>query len=662
MGAPRVATRSLAVAGWALAAAGVVTQAILRGLTPAERVLAIFVLALPTVGALVAARRPTHPVGWMLLGASLAAFGLTAIAEIGEQLGAGDGRFWPSVLVWLSGFSFVGIVLLGIHVPLRFPDGSLPGPAWRRVERLAHVATALFALGILFAPGPMHEHEEVLNPFGVGPSLEPLVGVAAGLGSAGLLVAALGALASLVVRGRRAGDEVRRQLRWLLLAAGLVVAATLLLVVNPLIGVSEDAAVLVFGAITLVVLPGAIGVAILRHRAFDIDLLIRRSLVYGVLWLAITALYGGVAVALGLAAGTRLPVGIAVGLTVLTTLVFAPVRRRLERFADRWVFGPTPTPPEMLAGLGEVLRTANDLEAVAADLAGTLKAGLRLRWVEVAVDGSPAVTAGAPAGEAALTVPIAHGDQVFGDVRCGPRDDTGSMSDGDAQLVRALASHTGLALHSAALAERLVEAHDTERRRIERNIHDGAQQQLAALMARMGIARQQLNGSDSEGVLLSLQSDVRAIMEDLRALAQGIHPSVLTDGGLAEAVAQRCDSSPIPVSVDVDRFDGVRLADEIEGGAYFLVSEALANVLKHARAASASIRMTPDDGWLVIEVSDDGVGFHPQQMPGSGLRALADRLSALGGALEVHSGHGEGTTVRGRLPLRTRNRAGVGDG
>ncbi len=636
-----------------MAVAGVAAQAALRGLSPGERVIVILVLALPSVGALIATRRPSNPVGWMLLAASALIFGLTGLGEVGDRLGARDGRFWPSVLVWLSGLSVLGIVLLAIHVPLRFPDGSLPGPAWRRVERLAHASTGLFVLGALLAPGPLHEHEGVDNPFGVGPALEPAVDVVGGLGFVGLLVAAAAAIASLVTRGRRGSEEVRRQLRWLLLAAALVLAATLLLALNPLLGVSEEAGVLVFGATTLGVLPSAIGVAILRHRAFDIDLLIRRSVVYGVLWLAITVLYGGVAVALGVAAGSRLPVGVAVALTVLTTLVFAPIRRRLEAFADRWVFGPRPTPPEMLAGLGEALGVAADSGSVASDLARTLGAGLRLRWVEVEIEGSATARVGRVSGDSALSVPVGYRDQRFGIVRCGPREDTGTLTDQDAKLVGALANHTGLALYSAALAVRLVEAHDTERRRIERNIHDGAQQQLAALLARIGIARQRSRGVEGvDDLLATVQSDVRAIMEDLRALAQGIHPSVLTDGGLVEAVGQRCDASPVPVLLDVDGLHGVRLAPEVEGAAYFLISEALANVLKHSRASSAEVRIASCGGWLNVQVRDDGVGFDSQPGFGVGLRSLADRVSALGGSVAVRSRVGEGTTVCGQLPLR----------
>ena len=655
-GASAGGTRTAALAAWALAVSGVAAKPFLESFTPLESVMAVLVLSLPSVGALVAVRRPHHPIGWMLLGASLAAFGLTTLGDLGERMAPESGGAVSDALLWTSGLSFLGVVLLAVHVPLRFPDGHLPSPAWRRVERLAHVGTVMMGVGLLLAPGPLAERD-VDNPFGVD-RLEALTGVLTSLGFLALLVSAGAALASLVVRGRRGGEEVRQQLSWLLFAGCLVVASVVLLWVNALVGLNEDAAVLLMGFVTLVVLPASLGVAILRHRALDIDLLIRRSLVYGVLWLVIAAVYVGVSVAMGVAAGTRLPVGVAVALTVVATLVFSPARRRLEAMADRWVFGPRSSPPQLLAGLGTALASTSEPDEIAANLAGTLRAGLRLRWVEVRLDGSPPLVVGDVDTVEAFVVPITHGDERFGTLRCGAREDTGALDGPDAELARALAAHTGLALHSVAIAARLVEAHETERRRIERNIHDGAQQQLVALMARLGVARQHLSGTGAEATLLGLQHDLRLIMDDLRALAQGIHPSVLTDGGLVEAVAQRCDRLPVAVSFDVD--EGLaerRLADEIEGAGYFVVSEALANVLKHAEAHRVDVRIGHRDGQLLIDVTDDGIGFEGRR-PGGGLGALADRVAALGGALEVDSRKGAGTRVRGRLPLREVQGAG----
>jgi len=650
----------LALAMWCAAVGGVVAMNLTEPrLTAAERVGSVLVLTLPSMGALVAVRRPAHPVGWLLLGGAVLVFDLTAVGRIGEDLASPGGSIGPEALVWLSGLSFVGLVVLGVHVPLRFPDGRLPSPAWRRWERIAHLGTAVFLIPLLFAPGPLAEHDDVVNPFGVE-ALDPVEGALSGLGFALVLLAGAAALASLVVRWRRGGAQVRQQLRWLILAAGLVVAAVLFLWVNPLFGVSQDTAALAQGVAMLVVLPAAIGVAILRHGALDIDVLVRRSLVYGALWLGIAAVYLGVAIGFGVAAGQRLPVGAAVILTVLATVAFSPARRWLLEIADRRVFGSRPTPPQLIAGLGGQLGRASEPREIAASLAQAVRAGLRARWVEVHVAGPTAIVAGEPEGEPELTVPIVHGGERLGTLRCGPREDTGSLAEADLELVQALAAHTGLALHSAALAARLVEANETERRRIQRNIHDGAQQQLVALMARLGIARQQLRGTGAEPTLVALQHELRAIMEDLRALAQGIHPSVLSDGGLIEAVTQRCDSVPLPVTLEVGGgLAGRRLSDETEGAGYFLVSEALANVLKHSRASGVVVQVRDDRGHLAIEVADDGVGFDVAAAVGGGLGALADRLAALGGTLDVTSAEGAGTRVRGRLPLRRREEAGA---
>lgn len=645
------ALRVLALALWTAAVVGVAGSAVVHSLEPAESPIAVLVVVLPSVGVLIAVQRPSHPVGWLLLAASVAAFDVSTLGEIGEQKADGTTAAWPDLLAWIGEWSFVGIVLLAIHVPLRFPDGRLPSTRWRKVERAAHLGTVLMAANQLLAPGPLPQYG-VENPVGIE-AADPVLALAGALGFLILLLSAAAAVASLVVRAHRAAAEVRKQLRWLLLATCLVVLSVLLLWMNSLVGLSQDTASLIFGLVTLAVYPAAIGVAILRHRALDIDLLIRRSLVYGVLWLAITAVYVAVAVSLGIAAGTRLPVGVAVGLTVAVTIAFAPARRWLESAADRWVFGPSPSPPTMLADLGGALADAGGASDIAASLARTLHHGLRLRWVEARLTGSAPVLVGPADRPEVFTVPISHGAEDFGMLRCGPREDTTGMGPSDTEIITAMAQHAGLALHSAALAGRLVEAQETERRRIERNIHDGAQQQLVAMMARLGIARQRLAGTGAEYTLVSLQDELRAIIDDLRALAQGIHPSVLTDGGLVAAVAQRCDRFPIRIRLDVaDGLTQRRLSPEIEGAGYFLVSEALANVLKHAQARSVDLRLGCANGHLEVRISDDGAGFDSGEPRSGGLGALADRLGALGGTLTIDSG-GAGTSISARLPLRT---------
>jgi signal transduction histidine kinase len=196
---------------------------------------------------------------------------------------------------------------------------------------------------------------------------------------------------------------------------------------------------------------------------------------------------------------------------------------------------------------------------------------------------------------------------------------------------------------------RIVEAGDQERRRLERNLHDGAQQRLVSLSLSLRLARAKLRkDSDAADQLLTGASDeLSRALEELRELARGIHPAVLSDRGLAPALETLAARSPVPVEIYAP---AERLPESVEAAAYYVVSEALANVVKYAQASNAAVRVEPLNGTLRVEVTDDGVGG-ADATRGTGLRGLADRVSALDGRLEVESPPGEGTRVRAEIPL-----------
>jgi Signal transduction histidine kinase len=227
------------------------------------------------------------------------------------------------------------------------------------------------------------------------------------------------------------------------------------------------------------------------------------------------------------------------------------------------------------------------------------------------------------------------------------------------RLVSDLASQAGLVLLNVRLIEelrasrqRLVAAQDQERRRIERNIHDGAQQQLVALAVKIRLAETIAKGEGAEktaATLEQLQSDAGDALEDLRDLARGIFPPLLADKGLPDAIASQARKSSVPIDIDADSIG--RYPQEVEAAVYFCSLEALQNVAKYAHASRASIKLTQINGSLTFEVIDDGDGFDPTSIGyGTGLQGMADRLDALGGTLEVRSAPGEGTSVTGRVP------------
>jgi signal transduction histidine kinase len=231
-------------------------------------------------------------------------------------------------------------------------------------------------------------------------------------------------------------------------------------------------------------------------------------------------------------------------------------------------------------------------------------------------------------------------------------------------LVRAVAASAALALENERLEaelrarldelqtsrSRLVEVSMFERRRLERDLHDGAQQRLVALSLQLGLAKRRLEeGQDraASAMLDAARDELARALEELRELARGIHPAVLTDRGLEPALEALAERAPLPVSLD--QMPAERLPAPVEAAAYFVVAEALTNVVKYAGASTAAVRIRRNGSYAVVEVRDDGVGGADPTV-GTGLRGLADRLAALDGRLEVHSPPGEGTTVRAEVP------------
>lgn len=608
-------------------------------------------------GALVVSHISRNRSGWLLLGmgtsVALNFFLLQLALYVTEQdIGGLD---LAQNLIVAGIVAFLGITWTLPLLFLTFPDGRLPSQSWRFVVGVLAIAVILQTIVTVSIA------RAIVDPIAFIMTLEPARagGIVIANTTQALLsitdIVLLGVFlasgVSLIVRFRKATSEERQQIKW------VVYAGVLALLMFPvgLIRSSSDVMSLaqdVLAAAGALALPLGFGVALMKYRLWDIDVVIRRSVMYGVLWVLITGAYLAVAAGVGLAAGAALPVEIAIALTVLTTLVFLPVRRRVERAADRLVFGRTSSPVEAVQGLGELLGTSDRPAEIAAQLAGTSIEAAGLAHVEVALTGSPPIDVGAPNDQEPTVVPISRAQQTFGEMRCLPH--TGRrLSTADVDLLEALASQAGLALAHVRLASRIVHAHEIERRRIERDIHDGAQQELATLVAQLGLARAEINGDASmQRILAEVQREVQRILSNLRELAQGIHPSVLRDGGIAAVLRDRCSRLPIRVSLDVDpQIRHRRFPDDIEDAAYFFLSEALANVLKHSGSESVEVNLRVKEKDLVFEISDAGVGFDPAQRSGSGLTGLSDRIEALGGQFSIANRRGPGMTLTATLPV-----------
>ncbi|MEO3873894.1 ATP-binding protein [Nonomuraea sp. B12E4] len=412
--------------------------------------------------------------------------------------------------------------------------------------------------------------------------------VGAFLGGIGQLVTwimAVVVFCGLVLRWRRSTPGERGQFAWMV--AGVAMSLT-----GGVLVLWDASRFTMSGAIGLMAMLGSvpvtIGVAIIRHRLLDLRIGIR---------------------------GSRLQL----------------------------VFDLRPTVDEVLSDLGTALHDTPEPAEQLDRLAAAVRAGLEARWAAVTLADGTRVVAGTEQGQAVLTVPVRGGR-----LECGPRE-AGPLTREDRRLLAALAVPAGLAIQSAGLVGRLVNAQEAERRRIERNIHDGVQQQLVALIAGLELAR--ATGADPD-ILAHLREQARQTLHDLRELAAGIHPSALSQGGLVEAVEERCSGLPVQTTVTSSpALRTRRFPDEIEGAAYFTVSEAVANALKHAGATRIQVGLAQSGGRLRATVTDDGTGFDPSATGRRGLATLSDRLNALGGELIVESEPGKGTRVNAWVPV-----------
>ena len=597
---------------------------------------------------------------------------------------------------WAGGACLVAAIgLIGL-----FPTGVPQRAAERWVLWVAAaMATLLPVLLIVSSPTappgffPSPGQPVVASPLFLA-AARPLEPVAAGLLYTFTAWGAVGVI-MLYLRYRRSPSEDRRRIRWLLAGAvsALVSISALYAIASSIpSGFFATAAVNILWALTAVSLLGSLIVALSEDGLLGIDRPSRRSMVYRALWLLIAVGYVAAAAALGLLAGQHLPLGVVVLLVAAAALLFQPAQRRLERLADRWVFGARLDGYEVVTRFGAMLETSPGPADLLPRLAAAIREGLGLRWARVRLDLTPAgsslptaAAAGLEPGEVpepALIVPLIHAGTVLGRIECGDRRD-GPLLDEDRRLLANLAGQAAAAAHNlyltAELRDRLdlirrqaaeltasrarvAQTQDAERQRIQRDLHDGVQQDLVALTANLALARERLRRGDprADESLAELQRDMGGLLGQLRDFAHAIHPPVLADQGLLEAIEAQAARLPLEVVIEADpALRGVRYPPQVEAATWYVVSEALTNAVKHAQAHRVLVALAQPDGHLAVEVRDDGCGFDQATVRGLGLASLADRISIVDGALRIDSSPGRGTTLRAEVPLAA---AGAGDG
>lgn len=596
----------------------------------------VYAVVMAGAGVLIVRR---SPVGWLFC--SFAS--LNALSDLAQGWGLHGSPYgaWFSLTAWLpDGFGWTLTFLL-------FPHGRLPGRGWRFVPWVGGLGLALSLAGWSFGPALGSDLPGGRNPMAIA-GLPHEVLLATGIP---LFLGALTAsVVSLVVRFRRSDGVLRQQLKWFVFAAAIagvaLPASFFLWYVTPVAGV--------LAAVALTLLPTAACVAILRYRLYDIDVLISRTVSYATLTVLLAAGFAAITVVLGTALGRGSP-WVTAAATLGAALAFRPLRARVQDVVDRRFnrarYDAVHRIEEFLEELRSGRAAPEDVQAVLRDVLGD--PGLELvlflpkSHVHVDMTGTPSDVDGLG------RVVVERGGQPLG-VVC-------YTVDASPVVLRQVVEAAGLAIEIARLrvelrrqlAEveasraRIVAAADAERRRIERDLHDGAQQRLVAIGLALRHAQHQLD-SDPPGARHTLDDavgQVAAAIHELRALAHGLPPAQL-DAGLAPAFRDLARRAPVPVSVDVPP---ERFGTGVEAAAYFVGCEGLTNAVKHARASRITLAAARRNGTLVVTVTDDGVGgAAPSER--SGLAGLADRVEALGGTLRIDSPPGTGTTLTAEVP------------
>lgn len=559
-----------------------------------------------------------------------------------------------------------GMTLMITLWPLLFPDGRLPSRRWRWVAWGVLIDMTALTAVLVWANRPGSEYHIQQVPEGaVGAAIELLYSLGA--------AAALAIFLSLFWRLRSSAGEVRQQYRWVTMGTAVLIGAVFV--------VDNKPWALTVALVLVVLSVISYAVAVTKYRLYDIDVFISRTVVYGILAVFIGMVYVLVVVVVGgaLTSGDEsLPLAILA--TALVAMAFEPLRRRVQRWANRLIYGRRATPYEVLSDLTRRLARTEPAQGVLKRMARLMAEGTGAEQATVwltderhqltAAAGWPDVPAQSRVGSmddlVGALAPVTHDDELVGALQV-VKSRGNPVTPPEQHLIDDLAGSAGLVLGNqrlnAALAaradelqqsrRRLVEMQDAERRRLERDLHDGAQQQVIALKLKIGLAEHAASKErrpDLAGRLSELSDEAQTAVDEIRTLAKGIYPPLLDSENLVAAIRAQAASAAVPVEISANGVE--RYPRDVESAAYFAALEAMTNAVIHGEAKHVAITIDGSPGELSVEVWDDGIGFDQTAVePGVGLVNIRDRVEALGGQLAVTSAGGAGTTLSATIPL-----------
>lgn len=608
------------------------------------------------VGWLVVRRLPRHPVGWLLLahGAFVVMVlsgndqpGSSQLSALATQLGQGA---WVLLYVSLAMIGFL------------FPTGHFVSRRWRRFAIGCLVGYAAFLVAAGFDSSSFaQEYPGVAPPLSAFPQW--LVGTVGFAGLAAVAASLVGAVASSWVRLRRSTGEERRQMLWFVWAALSIPGGLALCWLD--YWLTGGAGVLTFLGVTVTgsVLPLAIGVAILRSRLFDIQLVLSRTLVYGALTVGVVGLYAAV---VGVARAVLDRQGLAGLLAVgLVAVAIQPVHAWLRRRVERWVYGDRSDPYAALQRLSGRLESTESAAEVLATVRACVAEALRVDVVRIELTGeADDVTAGRPSAPGPVErAPLLHRGELLGDlvVEVPPGR---SFTASDRQVLDDLARQAAVAVDAVRLTldlqrsrARLVTAREEERRRLRRDLHDGLGPSLAAMVLKLNAVSGHVSEPTAQELLGQLRAETRAAIDEIRRLVDDLRPPALDEVGLVGALRQRA------AALTGDQAGGTRFVVEgptdtaplpaaVEVAAYRIAVEAMTNVLRHARATRCTVTIEVD-GAVEVAVLDNGDGARWVDGAGDGvgMGSMRERAAELGGSCTVLRRAEGGTAVRAVIPV-----------
>jgi len=667
-------TRWLTAAGLAWVAAALTLVLALSGAVLAVLGRDVSILLLPAplayawMGCVLLARRPGHPMGPLLCLIGLAdAFSTVpytyvryALVHFPRSLPFSTAALWVNTWAYAPAVSLGGIVLL-----LVFPDGRLLSQRFRPALWAALAFIPLSVAGFAFFPrnlGPLFLNRS--NPYTI-PRLNWLFETCAALAIVCGVAAGAGAAASLTLRWRRADRVGRQQLKWLLAVLPFWIVSLIGILVLP--GTWSLALALPAS----ILMPIAIGIAVLRYKLYEIDILLNRAVLYGTLTAGMAGVYLAVVViaqsfrsVFGLK-GTGLPVQVIA--TVLAASALWPLHDRVQRRVDRLFYGDRGVPYEALARLGRRVEEAADTETALYSVVKTIADSLRLPYAALELrlgDGwSPAATYG-EAPPQLVAFPLTFQRETVGRLLVGTRSRGEQLGPDDERLLADLARQAGPATHAVALRRALdvsraglVTAREEERRRLRRDLHDGLGPTLAGLTLGLDTARARSAGQPGLQELLGkLKAETQRAVGDVRRIVYGLRPPALDEFGLVGSLREevgrlKYEAPALTVTLDVPDEALADLPAAVEVACYRIVTEALTNVTRHAHATHCSVRIQLDKD-LDVEIRDDGVGLPEGWRAGVGIASMRERVTELGGDLVIEPCLPHGTRINARLPAR----------